>query len=303
MIATLLRVSEQVLLYLPLACGGYVSFSLLRIPNFSFEGAFVFGAYCGATATSLLHGLHPVLLICVATLSAMIGGTLIGLCMGLIATMGKIPYLLASIITLGLCQGLHIYVLGGSLMPLTGNNPLAVGLIPTHPELPILGLLGAVLTIFFTLFLSTQLGVCLAVYGQNPAFLKHHGISTHYVVVMGIMLSNALAGLSGFFVAQSSGFIDMNSGTGLSLLCVTVLILGNVSKQELTIVKLKPYFTSSLIPITGMVLYCSIQQALLMVGCNLKYFTALQAGIVLCIMIYMRKSNNAINIHTDHLGV
>jgi putative ABC transport system permease protein len=321
MIATLLCLAEQVLLYLPLVCGGYISFSLLRIPNFSTEGAFVFGAYCAVTATALVPLLHPALLIIIAILSAMLGGALIGACMSAIATLGNIPYLLASIITLGLCHGLHVYVLGGSLKPLHGTNPLALDFMPMHPELLVLAGIGIVLLVLFKPFLKTQLGMCFAAYGDNPAFFKHHGIATNYVVASGILISNALAGLSGFLVAQSSGFIDMNGGAGLSLLCVTALMLGNLCKNVCTrsfsSCGLRPFDrlhttprwlrmegrVSGLVPLFGMTLYCSVQQTLLMIGCNLKYFTALQACIVLCVMIYMRKNSGASDVHSDHLGV
>ncbi|MBM3893633.1 hypothetical protein FJ365_04520 [Candidatus Dependentiae bacterium] len=296
MIAVLLRLAEQVLLYLPLVCGGYISFSLLRIPNFSTEGAFVFGA-CGAvTATTLVPLLHPAILLAVAVLAAMFGGMLIGACMGAIAAQGKIPYLLASIITLGLCHGLHVYVLGGSLKPLHGSNYLALDVMPMHPELLILTGIGVLVIALFVPFLKTQLGMCFAAYGTNATFFKHHGIATNYVVLTGILLSNALAGLSGYLVAQSSGFIDMNGGTGLSLLCVTALMLGNLCHKGIG-------FSRGLIPLIGMTLYSSMQQALLMIGCNLKYFTALQACIVLGVLVYMRKNHGASDVHSDHLGV
>lgn len=299
--AIFLRIAEQALLYFPLVCGGYLSFSLLRIPNFSSEGAFVFGAYTATVITDAMPMVHPVPLLLLSMLAAMFGGILIGLCMGLIATVGNIPYLLSSIITLGICHGLHTYVLNGSLVSLHGHNVLAVGaLVPAHPEFIALCCIGAVLLLLFIPFLSTQLGICLAAYGGNPAFFKHHGIATNYVVVMGICLTNALAGLSGFFVAQSSGFIDMNAGSGLSLLCITALMLGKLC------MRLVPSGSRGMlvfIPLFGIMLYCCLQQLLLVVGLNLKYFTVLQALIVLCSLVYARAGNTVQNVHSDHLGV
>ena len=105
MMALALRMAEQIFLYVPLLCAAYISFSLLRIPNFSFEAAFVFGAYCGATAVELLHGYHQIISLGLGLVGAAVGGVIIGLAMGLIVTVGRVPYLLASIITLGLSKG------------------------------------------------------------------------------------------------------------------------------------------------------------------------------------------------------
>ena len=46
MFNTLLVTLEQTLLYVPLVVGGYISISLMKVPDLSLESAFIFGATC-----------------------------------------------------------------------------------------------------------------------------------------------------------------------------------------------------------------------------------------------------------------
>ena len=125
----------------------------------------------------------------------------------------------------------------------------------------------------------TQIGYSYAVYGNNPQFFSNYGISTSFVFITGVMLANALAGLSGYLFAQSNSFIELNMGVGKVLLCITALILG----KSLVSTK-KPF--SLYIPLVGTSAYFAMQQVLLKMGFNLKYFTAVQALLVLCILVY-----------------
>ena len=85
----------------------------------------------------------------------------------------------------------------------------------------------------------TQIGYSYAVYGNNPQFFRNYGISTSFVFITGIMIANALAGLSGYLFAQSNSFIELNMGLGKALLCITALILGK------SLVRTKKPFSSS----------------------------------------------------------
>src|SRR5690606_13094646 len=117
-----------------------------------------------------------------------------------------------------------------------------------------------------------------AVYGNNASFFSKYGISTNYVFMSGLILSNALAGFSGFLFAQSNGFAELNMGLGKALLCITALILGKAIVREKRPLNIA-------IPGLGLLAYFTIQQLLLKIGFNLKYFTMLQACIVLLILI------------------
>jgi putative ABC transport system permease protein len=141
-------------------------------------------------------------------------------------------------------------------------------------------------------FIKTQLGYSLGVYGNNPVFFSHYGISRSYVFIGGVLTANALAGLSGYLFAQANNFAELTMGFGKPLLCITVLVLGKI---------MIPHTQQTiLIPLTGTIIYFTMQQLLLKVGFNLKYFTALQSLIVLiCLILFYKRSFKK----TDHLGV
>jgi putative ABC transport system permease protein len=90
-------------------------------------------------------------------------------------------------------------------------------------------------------------------------------------------MSNALAGVSGFLVAQSNSFVDMGMGAGLPLVCLTALILGRSLIRSRTVI-------SSVPPLCGLVLYFVLQQALLTAGFDLRYFMAVQAIVVIVVL-------------------
>jgi putative tryptophan/tyrosine transport system permease protein len=294
MIAMLLIIAEQVLLHIPLMLGGFISFSLLRVPDLSLESAFVSGAFCASLVLPKLAGLPAVGSIIILLLTSVIGGALVGLTSGLLTRYAHMGHLLSSIVTVGIFFGINQFFAGTTYISLTGQlNPLMLDFIPRHPELVSLAVIGILVICFVYGIRRTQLGYALAVYGNNPAFFEHYGINGNYVFIVGLIISNALAGLSGYLSAQTTGFSEINMGIGKALLCITALILGKtIARRGMS--------ASMLEPIIGCMIYFTLQQLLLKVGFNLKYFTTVQALVVLTILIISyRKTHKKI----DNLGV
>lgn len=286
-------VLEQSLIYIPLTCGAYISFSLLKVPDLSLESAYVMGGLCGTTALSWVTGYPLWISFIVTIIAACIGGMVVGLCSSCMTLYGKIPHLLSAIITFGLFHGIfQMCSYSYQSLALYDNVLMIFPCGKRHPELAALGLLGMIIVLVSIYFLRTQLGYSFAIFGHNKKFFKHFNISTSYVFIMAMSIANGLAGLSGFLFAQTSNLIELNMGLGKSLFCITALILGR------SIVGSKK--SSILIPVCGVIAYFSLQQMLLKVGFNLKYFTMVQSLLVLVILLTMYKKNNS---HHDQLGV
>lgn len=293
----LLNMFEQICLYMPLIFGAYISFSMLKVPNLSIETAYVCGAIIASKMLALSNHAGFLITFFAACLGSLAGGLFVGLIVSLLVTYGKLPPLLASILTIGLFHGINLFLLGGSNSALTNfDNPLTAFALQGHPELIMLGIISIVVIALSFLLLKTQLGSSFAIYGNNPSFFQHYGISGAYVIGCGLALSNMLAGLSGYLVAQTSGFVDINAGTGISLFCLTGLILSKNMFKRRKIVTI-------LIPVVGLILYCLIQQLLLKAGFNLKYFTMIQSIIVLLFLMYIYRGKSAHELLGDHLGV
>jgi putative ABC transport system permease protein len=295
MINTLLIILEQSLLHLPLMLGAYISFSLMKVPDLSIESAYVFGALLGSqTLIGMPSGIPMGLQLLLIIIASMIGGACVGLVSSTITQKARIPHLLSSIITFGLFHGINQFISKAYVSLSALPNPMgSIGLFAKYPELPTLIILGAAISILGFLLLKTQLGYAYAVYGNNPQFFNNYGVSTPYIFITGITIANAMAGISGYLFAQSNTFTELNMGMGKALLCISALILGKA-----LIKTKKPY--SIYIPIAGTCAYFALQQMLLKIGFDLKYFTAMQSIIVLLILVYKyRKSHVA----TDNLGV
>lgn len=296
MINMILIILEQIMMHVPLIIGAYISLSLLQVPDLSIETAYVTGAVVASQLLSVAQPLPISILLVIALVASFAGGALVGCVSSLLTQKGLLPHLLSSIITFGLFHGINqlispVYVSLSSL-----RNPLMMGdLIAQHAELVVLLIIGVATMSISYYLLNTQLGYAFVVYGNNPLFFCNYGISTSFVFITGIMIANGLAGISGYLFAQSNNFLELNMGLGKALFCITSLILGK------TVVRTKkPY--SIMIPLAGVGSYFLLQQILLKIGFNLKYFTAMQAIIVMCMLIYCYRDRSQHSSH-DNLGI
>jgi len=294
MLKTLLIILEQSMIYLPVALGAYISFSLLKVPDLSLETSYLMGAFFAGLALQWMHGWeYQVLSLLFACGAGLFGGMLVGVVSSSITYFGAIPHLLSSIITFGLFNGIFLFFSNPYVSLARFDNVLMLApYIEHHPELVAL----LAINIFFIFvgwyLLRTQLGYSFAIFGYNPEFFRHFGIATSYVFMTGIILASGMAGLAGFFFAQTNNLIDLNMGIGKSLFCITALILGKVIMQSKK--------ASIFIPVIGVLVYFTLQQILLKVGFNLKYFTMIQSLLVLLVLVTLYKNNRAAH---DQLGV
>lgn len=276
---------EQVALYIPLVVGAYCSLFLMKLPDISIEASFIFGALCSVKVVECMG---------MTTSSGFLLGCIVAACAG--ATVGalvsfftqkyKVPYLLSAIVCIGLVHGLYQLILGTSHYSLTTSKVLLrlVPLVSQFPEFYTLGVVALFAIASMYLFLKTQLGVSCAVYGDNPGFFKNYRVSTHFVVILGVMISNAYAGVAGYCTALMNGFVDTSMGLGIPLLIITALMLGSYTLRSS-----KPI--NVLVPVCGVAVYIAIQQILVSLGFGSRYFTMIQACIVLGILVFRSRSS------------
>lgn len=272
----ILPILDQALIALPLIIGAYITLSLLKLPDFSIESAYLFGAVMAYVAGDL-----PMPMI---ILSASLGGAAVGAIVSTLNQYFKLPFLLAAIITNGLFHGLTQYVLGTSMKSFHPALMFSERSLFILVGLSLIGIVGV--------GLRSQLGYSLAIYGNNPLFFQHHPVSGRYVTFFGVMTGHACAGIGGFLFALSNGFVDLTMNFGVILLCLTALILGKSF--------IRTNRPNILVPLVGLVAYFCVQQTLLHVGLNLKYFNSFQALFILgALCVFQRKKK----IPLDHLGV
>ena len=268
----------QGLLWATLGIGLFLTFRILDFPDMTVEGTFPLGA---ATAVTLIsNGMNPGL----ASLIAAGAGALAGLVTGLTYTKGKVPTLLAGILTMTAVYSINLRIMGQANRSLLGKGTLFsadfLDFLPKNFPTVVVGVvIIVVVTAATAIFLQTELGQAFIVTGDNRAMARSLGVNTDNMTIMGLMISNGLIGLGGALVAQNNGFADVNMGIGIIVVALASIIIGEVVFTD------QMSLTDRLVTIViGSVLYRFVLVIVLYLGFNandLNLFSAVVLGIAL----------------------
>lgn len=223
MTSVILGALELGFLYALVALALMMSYRILNIADMTTDGAFTLG--CAVSAVVAVAG-HPIL----ALPCAMAAGACAGLITALLQTRFRIPSILAGIIT-----NTGLYTVNLAVMGFSSN----VSLLRTDTVFsllrPYLGrfyrlIPGAALALLaaflLVLFLKTRLGLSIRATGDNPDMVRASSINTSFTITVGLCLANALTALSGAFLAQYQKTADINLGSGMVIIGLASLIIG-----------------------------------------------------------------------------
>ena len=231
----------QGFIYAPMALGVFISFGILKTPDLSVEGSFVFGmTVCAQTA---ILG-HPV----AGLFAGMFAGALAGACTGLLQTKLKIEAILSGILTMTGLYTVNYTMLGGqsnrylqrmSLNDLGVEVPSPVrtiyklfqsalgGSLDSSLSACLLtGIIAALTAAVLILFLRTRRGMAIIATGDNEEMVRSSSINADLARVGGIMIANALVGLSGALLCQYQQYADLNCGTGMMVMGLASVVIG-----------------------------------------------------------------------------
>ena len=221
--AVIMSALELGCIYALVALALFLSFRVLNIADMTTDGTFTLG--CAVSATVAVAG-HPLL----ALPAAMLAGACAGSVTALLQTKLKIPSILAGIITNTGLYTVNLAVMGFSSNVTMMRTPTLFTLVQ-----PYLGsfyklIPAAVLTVLtgvlLVLFLKTRLGLSIRATGDNADMVRASSINTGFTVTVGLMLANALTALSGAVLAQYQKTADINLGTGMVIIGLASLIIG-----------------------------------------------------------------------------
>lgn len=270
---------DQGLLWGILALGLFLTFRILNFPDMTVEGTFPFGA--AICISALVHGVNPI----IATILSFLGGMLTGLITGLLYTKGKIPVLLAGILTMTGIYSVNLRILGkanvGLLNKATLLNEKFLQRLPDNFPTIVVGLLFAIFIILLlALFLNTDLGQAFIATGDNEKMAQSLGINTDNMKILGLMLSNGLIGLAGGLLGQNGGYADVNMGIGTMVIGLAAIIIGEVVYGNLSL-------TARLIAVViGSIIYRLILLLVLQLGFSTNDFKLISAIILaICMMM------------------
>ncbi len=216
-----------------LAVGVFLSFRILQVPDLTVDGSFCLGM---AVAAVMSVAGHPVAgLVCGA-----LAGGLAGVVTGFLMTKARINPLLAGIITMTGLYTVNITVLGGPNVSLISapkayaslqglaSSALGLTLDKDMARFVLALLVTAVVIALLALFFRTELGLSVRATGDNESMVRASSINADAMKVGTIALSNAMVGLSGALLAQYQGFADVSSGSGMIVIGLASVIIGEL---------------------------------------------------------------------------
>ena len=268
----------QGLLWALLGLGLYLTFRILNFADMTVEGTFPLGA--AVAVANLAHGMSPYL----ATFLALLAGMIAGLVTGLLYTKGKIPILLAGILTMTAIYSINLRIMGGSNISLIGKKTLLnnefLKSLPQYFNSVVLGVIVVVIIGILVFFLNTDFGQAFIATGDNPKMAKSLGIYTDSMIIIGLMLSNGIVALCGALIAQNNGYADINMGIGTIVIALASIIIGEVAFGELTL-------NQRLVAVTlGSIIYRLILLAVLQLGFSANDLNLISSIVLaLCMML------------------
>ena len=264
--------------YALVAMALFLSYRVLDIADLTTDGCFILGC---AVSVSLTASGHPFL----AIPAAMAAGACAGFVTAFLQTKLGVPSILAGIVT-----NTGLYTVNLMAMGWKANQSLLRQdtIFTLFRDTGIGGSWNAILLsagitvlagVLLVAFLGTRLGLSIRATGDNRDMVRASSINPTFTITIGLCIANALTGLSGAVVGQAQKTADINAGTGVVVIGLACLIIGE------TIVGRGAMFRGAIAVIVGSILYRFIYAIVLYtkvvpIDC-LKLVTAIVVGLAI----------------------
>ena len=255
-------------IYALVALALFLSFRVLNIADMTTDGAFTLG--CAVSATVALAG-HPWL----ALPAAMLAGSCAGFVTSMLQTKWGVPSILAGIITNTGLYTVNLAVMGFSSNVNMLRSSTIFSLFPGS-KLILAMIITLSIGALMVLFLNTRLGLSIRATGDNPDMVRASSINTGLTITIGLCLSNSLTALSGAVLAQYQKTADINLGTGMVIIGLASLIIGE------TVFRKGKIWTKVLGAVIGCILYRFIIAIALRLDLPSECLKLVSAVIVAC---------------------
>ena len=278
MLSVIQTALELGFLYALVAMALFVSYRILDIADLTTDGCFVLGAAVSVTCAAAGH---PVL----GIPAAMLAGSVAGFVTAFLQTRLGVPSILAGIVT-----NTGLYTVNLMAMGWKSNVSLLkqatiftmfrdTGIGGNWYKVILAGLVTILMGVLVLLFLRTRLGLSVRATGDNRDMVRASSINPTFTVTVGLCIANALTALSGAMVGQCQKTIDINGGTGIVVIGLACLIIGETVLGRRSVTK------GVIAVIVGSVIYRLIYAIVLYtkvvpVDC-LKLLTAIVVGLAI----------------------
>lgn len=216
---------ELGLLYALVALALFLSYRVLDIADLTTDGCFVLGS---AVSVSLAASGHPVL----AIPAAMLAGAAAGFVTAFLQTRLGIPSILAGIVTNTGLYTVNLMAMGWSAnVSLLRQDTVftllrATGIGGSWYEALLSGVVVLIVCALLIWFLGTRIGLSIRATGDNRDMVRASSVNPAQTVTIGLCIANAFTALSGAMVGQLQKTADINGGTGVVVIGLACLIIG-----------------------------------------------------------------------------
>lgn len=265
-------------LYALVAMALFVSYRILDIADMSTDGCFILGAAVSVTITA--SG-HPIL----ALPAAMLAGMLAGFVTAFLQTCLKVPSILAGIITNTGLYTINLMVMGwSSNVSLLKTETIfslfkKTGIAGAWYETCLAGVAVVAAGVFLVWFFTTRLGLSIRATGNNMDMVRASSINPTFTIMVGLSLSNALTALSGALVGQYQKAADINGGSGIVVIALACLIIGETILGKHSV--LKGVFAAVIGSVIYRVIYAVVLRTQIVPVQGLKLLTALVVALAI----------------------
>ena len=262
---------EQSLVFAIMVLGVYISFRILNFPDMTVDGTFPLGAAISAKLLTL--GVNPYLTLLVA----LVAGAAAGAVTGLIHVKLKVKDLLAGILVMTALYSVNLRVMGKSNIPLFEEDNIFNTEYSMMITIVVLILISKFLLDYL---LKTKFGFALKALGDNENLIVSLGLNEEKYKIYGLMIANAFVAFSGAVLAQYQGFADVGMGTGIIVIGLASIIIGD------TLFGKRRKLAGTTIVIIGSILYRGVIAVTLSMGMDasdLKLITSVIVIVILCI--------------------
>ena len=260
---------EQSLIFAIMVLGVYISFRILNFPDMTVDGTFPLGAAISAKLLTL--GVNPYLTLLVA----LIAGAAAGAITGLIHVKLKVKDLLAGILVMTALYSVNLRVMGKSNIPLFEED----NIFNTEYSMMITIVVLILISKFILDYLlKTKFGFALKALGDNENLIVSLGLNEEKYKIYGLMIANAFVAFSGAVLAQYQGFADVGMGTGIIVIGLASIIIGD------TLFGKRRRLAGTTIVIIGSILYRGVIAVTLSMGMDASDLKLITSVIVIMIL-------------------
>ncbi len=204
------------LIFSIMVLGVYISYKILDFPDLTVDGSFVLGA---AIFTRCITSGLPLI---VGMALALVGGCIAGYTTGYIHTRFNITNLLSGILVMIGLYSINLRILGRANVNLfTVDHLFSSGNLLLKAFCIVL-----VVKLILDVFFKTQIGYLIRLVGDNPNLIESFGLNPTHYKRLGLVISNGLVAMSGALLSQYQGYADINMGTGMLIMGLAAIILG-----------------------------------------------------------------------------